>query len=108
MLAILDRNKPFTAVVAANDLLAIGCYDALAERGMKCPQDVSVTGFNDMPFVDRLSPPLTTLRIPHDELGVQAANLLLEEIRNPGVTRKTIRLDPKLVVRQSTAEINES
>ncbi len=108
MLAILDQKKPLTAIVAANDLLAIGCYDALKERGLRCPQDVSVTGFNDMPFVDRLSPPLTSLHIPHDELGVQAANLLLEEIRDPDVSRRTIRLDPKLIIRQSTSAISES
>ncbi len=103
MLGILDRNKPFSAVVAANDLLALGCYDALEERGVSCPGDVSVTGFNDMPFVDRFSPPLTSLHIPHDELGVQAANLLLAEIRDSDAPRTTIRLDPVLVVRGSTA-----
>jgi LacI family transcriptional regulator len=102
MTEILDRNSPFTAVVAANDLLALGCYDALRERGMSCPDDISVTGFNDMPFVDRLSPPLTTLHIPHDELGVQAARLLLEEIRDPDFKARTVRLDPTLVVRGST------
>lgn len=103
MLGILDCNKPFSAVVAANDLLALGCYDALEERGMSCPGDVSVTGFNDMPFVDRFSPPLTSLHIPHDELGVRAANLLLAEIRDSDAPRTTIRLDPVLVVRGSTA-----
>ncbi len=103
MRGILDRNKPFSAVVAANDLLALGCYDALEERGVSCPGDVSVTGFNDMPFIDRFSPPLTSLRIPHDELGVQAANLLLAEVRDSDAPRTTIRLDPKLVVRGSTA-----
>ena len=108
MIAILDQNKPFTAVVAASDLLALGCYDVLAERGMRCPHDVSVTGFNDMPFADRFSPPLTSLHISHDELGVQAANLLPEEIRNPDAVRKTIRLDPQLVVRQSTAAMHVS
>jgi len=103
MLGILDCNKPFSAVVAANDLLALGCYDALEERGVSCPGDVSVTGFNDMPFVDRFSPPLTSLHIPHDELGVRAANLLLAEIRDSDAPRTTIRLDPVLVVRGSTA-----
>ena len=102
MLAILDHNSPFSAVVAANDLLALGCYDALAERGLSCPHEVSVTGFNDMPFVDRLSPPLTSLHIPHDELGAQAAMLLLAEIRDRHMPRKTVRLDPELVVRGST------
>ena len=104
MLEILDRRRPFTAVVTSNDLLALGCFDALQERGLSCPGDVSVTGFNDMPFVDRLSPPLTTLHIQHDELGVQAADLLLAEIRDPDTPRSTIRLDPELVIRGSTAE----
>lgn len=102
MLSILERNKSFSAVVAANDLLALGCYDALAEHGLACPDDVSVTGFNDMPFVDRLSPPLTTLHIQHDELGVQAGNLLIKEIRDQAAPRKTLRLDPSLVIRGST------
>jgi LacI family transcriptional regulator len=103
MLGILDRKQAFTAVVTANDLLALGCYDALQERGLACPGDVSVTGFNDMPFVDRLSPPLTTLHIQHDELGVQAANQLLAEIATEDAARRTIRLDPELVIRGSTA-----
>jgi LacI family transcriptional regulator len=102
MAEILDNDNAFTAVVAANDLLALGCYDALQERGLSCPDDISVTGFNDMPFVDRLSPPLTTLHIPHDELGVQAARLLLEEIRDPDFEARTVRLDPTLIVRGST------
>lgn len=103
MKKILAAGKSFTAVIAANDMLAMGCYDALAERGLSCPHDVSVTGFNDMPFSDRLSPPLTTLHIQHDELGVQAASLLLEEIRNPGMVPRTLTLDPQLVIRESTA-----
>ena len=45
-----------TAIVAGNDLLALGCYDALAERGLTCPDDVSIVGFNDMPFISRLRP----------------------------------------------------
>lgn len=105
MRKILAADDSFTAVIAANDLLALGCYDALAERGLKCPSDVSVTGFNDMPFSDRLSPPLTTLHIQHDELGVQAALLLLNEIRNPGLVPKTLTLDPELIVRESTTRL---
>jgi LacI family transcriptional regulator len=99
---LLDTGRLFTAIVAANDMLAIGCYDALRERGLVCPDDISVTGFNDMPFVDRLSPPLTTLHIPHDELGVQAANCLLAAIRDPDSTARTVRLNPELVVRGSS------
>ena len=102
MSGILDMNKAFTAVVAANDLLALGCFDALNEHGLSCPEDVSVTGFNDMPFVDRLSPSLTSLHIPLDELGVKAANALLDEIREGECQKKTVRLDPELVIRGSS------
>src|SRR3954464_45235 len=50
---LLDGAPRITAIVAANDLLALGCYDVLAERGLRCPDDVSVVGFNDMPFARR-------------------------------------------------------
>lgn len=102
-LSILDKRRKFTAVVAANDLLALGCYDAMAELGLSCPADISVTGFNDMPFMNRLSPPLTSLRIPHDEIGHQAARLLLERILDPEAKVRCINLLPELIIRGSTA-----
>ena len=100
---IRERSGDFTAVLAANDLLALGCYDGILAWGKKCPDDISVTGFNDMPYVDRFDPPLTTLHIPLDELGVQAANLLLERIRQPDAPVKQLRLEPRIIVRGSTA-----
>ena len=102
---ILERTRDFTAVLAANDLLALGCYDGIRACGLKCPDDISVTGFNDMPFVDRFDPPLTTLHIPLDELGVQAAQLLLERIRQPDAPVKQLRLEPRIVVRGSTVPL---
>lgn len=100
---LLRRGHAFTAIVAGNDLLAIGCYDALAAHGLGCPADISVTGFNDMPFVDRLSPPLTTVRIPHYEMGAMAARSLIERIERPNAPVRAVRLEPLLVVRGSTA-----
>jgi LacI family transcriptional regulator len=100
---VLDAGVPFTAVLAGNDLLALGCYDALDERGLSCPGDVSVVGFNDMPFVDKVSPPLTTVRIPHYELGAEAARLLLDEVRQPLRHPRSVLLPLTLVVRASTA-----
>jgi LacI family transcriptional regulator len=100
---LLDRGKRFTAVVAANDRLALGCYDVLRERGLRVPQDVSVTGYNDMLFADRFSPPLTTVRIPHYQIGVKAAQLLLEALEDHDSPPMTVRLSPTLVVRASTA-----
>jgi LacI family transcriptional regulator len=93
----------FTAVVAANDRLALGGYDALAERGLRCPEDVSITGFNDMPLVDKVRPPLTTVRIPLYEMGAQAARLLLLQLTQPGAAPRTVKLPPTLIVRGSTA-----
>jgi len=100
---LLDSGKAFTAVLTANDLLALGCYDALRARGLSCPEDISITGFNDMPYVDRMDPPLTTLHIPHDALGVKAAQLLLARIENPNAPIEELRLAPELIVRGSTA-----
>jgi LacI family transcriptional regulator len=98
-------KRSFTAIVAANDMLALGIYDALAEAGLACPQDISITGYNDMPFVDHFNPPLTTLRIPHDELGVRSGQLLLRKMRDPESNVPSAHLDPVLVVRGSTRRI---
>jgi LacI family transcriptional regulator len=103
MSALLDQGRPFTAVVTANDLLAIGCYDVLIERELRCPQDISITGFNDMPFADKLNPPLTTIKIQHYEMGVRAGHALLERIQNPNAEALDIKLEPSLVIRGSTA-----
>ena len=54
--------------------------DVLAERGIACPAQISVVGFNDMPFAGRFQPPLTTIRIPHYEIGTAAAELMLERL----------------------------
>ncbi len=100
---LLERNPELTAVVAGNDRLAIGCYDALEERGLSCPADISVTGFNDMPFVDRLAPPLTSVRVPQREIGIRAADLLLRELAGDKLDAAEVLLEPTLVVRGSTA-----
>ncbi|HTE62134.1 MAG TPA: LacI family DNA-binding transcriptional regulator [Solirubrobacteraceae bacterium] len=101
--ALLDADRGMTAIVAGNDLIALGCYDAMDERGVACPAEISVVGFNDMPFVARFSPPMTTIRIPHYEMGVAAAELLLERIEFPDAAVREVLLEPALVVRGSTA-----
>src|SRR5882757_1879576 len=91
-------KRSFTAIVAANDMLAIGCYDALTQAGLACPKDVSITGYNDMPFADRFNPPLTTVRIMHDQIGVQSSLLLLRKMRDPEANVPSLLLEPELVV----------
>jgi LacI family transcriptional regulator len=93
----------FTAVLAGNDLLALGCYDYLARQGLSCPADLSVIGFNDMPFMDKVHPKLTTVALPQYDIGVTAARLLLERIRQPGTPPRRVVLPVSLTVRGSTA-----
>ena len=100
---LLADGHGFTAVAAANDLLALGCYDVFAERGLRCPEEVSVVGFNDMPFAARFNPPLTTIHIPHYEIGRGAAELMLERLQDGDSPPREIRLEPNLIVRESTA-----
>jgi LacI family transcriptional regulator len=101
--ALLDAGLDFTAVVAGNDLIALGCYDVFAERGISCPEEMSVVGFNDMPFLDKLRPPLTTIAIPHQQIGAEAARLLLDSIAEPDRASRSVLLPLSLVVRGSTA-----
>jgi DNA-binding LacI/PurR family transcriptional regulator len=100
---LLARGAEFTAVLAGNDLLALGCIDALREAGLDCPRDVSVVGFNDMDWSARFSPPLTTVRVPHHRLGIAAADLLLERLADAGAAVRHVVLPVELVVRGSTA-----
>jgi LacI family transcriptional regulator len=100
---LLDAGTEFTAIVAGNDLIALGCYDVFHERGIECPARMSVVGFNDMPFLDKLQPPLTTVAIPHQQIGAEAARLLLDSIADPARPARSVLLPLSLVVRGSTA-----
>lgn len=104
-LALLDKTCKATAIVAANDLLAMGAYQALRERGLSCPGDISIVGHNDMPLVDMINPPLTTVRIRHRTMGREAARLLLSQIQDADTPVQSIVLTPELVVRGSTRRL---
>jgi LacI family transcriptional regulator len=102
---LLARDRAFTAIVAANDMLALGCYDALEEAGLRCPDDVSIVGCNDMPFAGRFAPPLTTISVAREQMGRSAAELLLELIEDPQLPPRQIVITPELVVRESTGPV---
>jgi LacI family transcriptional regulator len=91
-----------TAVLAYNDLAAIGVVVGLAERGIRVPEDISVTGYDDIPFARYVTPPLTTVRSPQDEVGSVAWKTMsgLFAGDRPG-TRTVLAAEP--VIRQSTA-----
>lgn len=106
---LFDRGRPFTAIVCANDRLAVGAIEALEARGLSCPDDISVTGYNDMPFVDRLKPALTTIRIQTYEAGQKAAEIYLDQIAKPIANRKAkhVVLPVELIVRGSTGPVKK-
>ena len=86
---------------AANDMMAVGCLAAFAEAGLRVPEDIAVGGFDDIPIARYVSPSLTTIRVPYEDLARIATEELVKQIENP--VRKTIkvRLEAELVVRRS-------
>jgi LacI family transcriptional regulator len=92
-----------TAFFVHNDAMAIGAIDVLRQADLRCPEDVSVVGYNDAPLSDHVMPPLTTVRYPGAEVGRFAAEVALrhvEELDRPGVR---VSFPAELVVRGSTA-----
>lgn len=101
--ALLARQPGLTAIAAANDLLALGAYREAKRRHLTCPADISIIGHNDMPLIDMVDPPLTTIHIGHTAMGKAAAQLLLERIAVPDLP-PVLRLAPaELIVRASTS-----
>ncbi len=99
---LLRRRRAFSAVVAANDLVALGVMGELGRAGLATPRDYSITGFNDLAFMDKLSPPLTTVRVPFTDMGAQAARRLLDWIAEGRPTTTQSMLPVELVVRGTT------
>jgi DNA-binding LacI/PurR family transcriptional regulator len=98
---LLRRGKRFTALVAFNDISALGAMSALREAGYRVPEDVSVIGFDDIEFASLAFPALTTIRQPMQEMGATAAELLLRKLANDE-SIQNIRVRPELIVRSST------
>jgi LacI family transcriptional regulator len=91
-----------TAIVAGNDLLALGVLRWLRSHNLSCPGDVSVVGFNDMLFAGDFTPPLTTVRVPTLQMGADAAKMLLDIMETGEEPTGALRLPVSLVVRGST------
>jgi DNA-binding LacI/PurR family transcriptional regulator len=100
--SLLHRGTPFTALVAANDEMALGAIRALHEHGLRVPADVSVIGFDDTPASAYFEPPLTTVRQDFVALGTDAAEYLIRRMGDPAQPPKQHVLEPRLVVRRST------
>lgn len=98
----LARPLP-TAIFAHNDAMAIGALEVLESRGLACPAEVSVMGYNDAPLSEHLTPPLTTIGYPSVEVGRFAAEVALQHIEDADRSSPHVSFAPTLIVRGSTA-----
>ncbi|MBK9096660.1 MAG: LacI family DNA-binding transcriptional regulator [bacterium] len=99
---LLDRSKPPKVIFAANDMMAIGCYDYLKQSNIQIPREVGVVGFDDIFVSQYLTPPLTTVKVNIEEVGKKAAELLLRKMQSTnGIQSSVINIPTELVIRES-------
>lgn len=94
-----------TAFFVENDIMAFGCMRAMAEKGIKIPEDVSMVGFDDLPYASACNPPLTTARVPNREMGELAVKLLLSQLREPRGFTCVTHFSTIFVERQSVRKL---
>jgi LacI family transcriptional regulator len=97
-----NRSNPPTAVFGHVDLMAIGAIEELEARELRCPQDVSIIGYDDAPLVSHVKPPLSTVRLPAEEIGRRAGEAVIRLINDSEASEST-SIPAKLIVRDSTA-----
>jgi LacI family transcriptional regulator len=98
---LMALKRPPTAIFCANDMMAFGCYEALKELGLRIPGDVAVMGYDDREIAKYMHPPLTTVVLPHFEMGSIAAELLIEQMARPTQRASQIKVEGNLVERGS-------
>jgi LacI family transcriptional regulator len=105
----LTKKKKFTALVAFDDLTALGAIRALTKAGIKVPEECSVVGFDDVALSALSAPALTTVRQPLETMGSTAVNIVMDAIKagreNREVTSASLKLHPELVIRESTRAV---
>ncbi len=101
MKSILNTGKKITAVFVASDNVAMGAKAALREAGLKIPQDISLIGFDDLPWARFADPPLTTIHLPAEELASQACLMLMSLLKGIEPLEKHVSLNTNLIVRDS-------
>ncbi len=104
MKEFLQTSIPFTAIAATNDLLAIGAMRALSEAGMRVPQDVSVTGFDDVDISSYIAPPLTTVHVPKRQIGQELVTMLFDKMAEKQVNTK-LTMPTQLIIRESVTHL---
>ncbi|NNE89779.1 MAG: LacI family DNA-binding transcriptional regulator [Silicimonas sp.] len=101
---LLDADASITALVCANDRLALGALDAISRRGLRCPDDMSITGFNDIPFLDLIPPGLTTVQVLQFEVGSTAAEILLKMMAGPDSRVPTTTILPVSLIERGSVQ----
>jgi DNA-binding LacI/PurR family transcriptional regulator len=108
MRELMASGVRFTALFAQSDLLALGAIAEIHARGLSVPGDISIVGYDDIAVARYMTPALTTVRQPMNEVGAQAVRVLAEELARPAASsrarRRHVLVDVSLVVRQSVAE----
>lgn len=104
MKELLSLAEPPTAVFADTDIKASGAIEAILEAGLKVPEDISVAGFDNMPGADEFTPPLTTVKIPHYDIGKASVEMLLASLKNEAPEKSKI-LRSELLIRKSCAQV---
>ncbi len=99
--ALLDLPVPPTAILASNDVMAMGVMDAVRDRGLRIPDDVSIIGFDDIPQASLIRPALTTINQPLEKMGRVATQMLLDLLQHPEKKADRIELPTQLIVRDS-------
>ena len=102
MQKLLQSSPRPTAILAADDILAIGAIKAVADAKTRIPEDISITGFDGLDLADYICPALTTIRQPIEEMSALALNMLIEVIDGGTPKNKIFQVEPELLVRQST------
>jgi DNA-binding LacI/PurR family transcriptional regulator len=108
---LLDSGFRPTAIMCVNDFMAVGVIRELRDRGIRVPDDISVTGFDNIELAEYCSPPLTTVNIPRTQIGDMVFQSLAGDPTDNSSSGREFVVDPELVVRASTgraAEISES
>lgn len=101
--ALLELTEPPTAIFASNDVMAMGVMDAVRNRGLRVPDDISVIGFDNIPQSAMVYPPLTTVQQPLEQMGRVAAQMLINILHNVEKDAGRIELPTELIVRGSTS-----
>jgi LacI family transcriptional regulator len=100
---LLSASQKFTALLAFNDMSAIGAIHAFRDAGKRVPEEISVVGFDDIQAATIVQPALTTVRQPLIRMGILAATELLASIEDANLQPRQISIQPELVIRQSSA-----